>query len=100
VSSYVLGTDAALDLEDIWEYIARDNIDTAERWIEKLFVAFDSLAELPSLGHTRRDLTQYLVRFWPVGAYFIIYRTTRSIEIVAVTQGFRDIPAFLQRRMP
>jgi plasmid stabilization system protein ParE len=45
------------------------------------------------------DLTAYPVLFWPLGAYLIIYRaTSRPVEIVAVTQGARDIPAFLQRR--
>jgi plasmid stabilization system protein ParE len=33
--------------------------------------------------------------------YLIIYRAERSqVEIVAVMQGSRDIPAFLQRRVP
>jgi plasmid stabilization system protein ParE len=41
VSSYVLSADAAFDLEDIWEYIAADNIDAADRWIERLFEAFE-----------------------------------------------------------
>ena len=37
---------------------------------------------------------------WPVGAYLIIYRAgPRPIEIVAVTQGSRDIPAFLRGRI-
>jgi len=31
VSDYILGADAALDLEDIWEYIAADSVDAAER---------------------------------------------------------------------
>jgi plasmid stabilization system protein ParE len=45
------------------------------------------------------DLTAYPVLFWPLGACLIIYRaTSRPVEIVAVTQGARDIPAFLQRR--
>jgi plasmid stabilization system protein ParE len=100
VSRYVLGPDADHDLDDIWEYIARDNIDAADRWIAKLFDAFESLAQTPGLGHTREDLTPHAVLFWPVGAYLIIYRAQRlPIEIVAITQGSRDIPAFLQRRM-
>jgi antitoxin ParD1/3/4/toxin ParE1/3/4 len=50
--------------------------------------------------HRREDLTPYPVLFWPVGAYLIIYRAgRRPIEIVAVTQGSRDIPAFLSRRI-
>ena len=70
------------------------------RWIAKLFDAFDRLAQMPDIGHRREDLTPYAVRFWLVGAYVVIYRAERSpIEIVAVAQGSRDIPLFLERRM-
>jgi plasmid stabilization system protein ParE len=100
VSGYILGQDADLDLDDIWEYIARDDVDAADRWIEKLFDAFEALAQNPGMGHKREDLTAYPVLFWPVGAYLIIYRAERTpLEIIAVTQGSRDIPAFLHRRM-
>jgi plasmid stabilization system protein ParE len=52
------------------------------------------------MGHKREDLTDYPVLFWPVGSYLIIYRTEhRPVEIVAVTQGSRDIPAFLRLRL-
>jgi plasmid stabilization system protein ParE len=30
VSGYILSVDADLDLDDIWEYIAADNIDAAD----------------------------------------------------------------------
>jgi plasmid stabilization system protein ParE len=100
VSAYVLSRAADLDLDEIWEYIAQDNVDAADRWIGKLFDAFDALALNPGMGHTRNDLTSYPVLFWPVDAYLIIYRVQwQSIEIVAVSQGARDIPAFLHRRM-
>jgi len=100
VSSYGLGVDTEADLDAIWEYIARDNIDAADRWIAKLFDAFEALGQNPGIGHTRVDLTHYPVRFWPLGAYAIIYRDEhRPIEIVAVTQGSRDIPVFLRQRM-
>ena len=36
MSGYVFGTHAALDLEDIWNYFANDDIDAADRWIGKL----------------------------------------------------------------
>lgn len=52
------------------------------------------------MGHKREDLNDYPALFWPVGSYVIIYRAEhRPIEIVAVTQGSRDIPAFLRRRL-
>jgi plasmid stabilization system protein ParE len=58
----------------------------ADRWIGKLFDAFEALGLTPGMGHKREDLTPYAVLFWPVGAYLIIYRADCwPIEIVAVT---------------
>lgn len=69
-------------------------------WTEKLFNAFEALGRTPGVGHRREDLTSYPVLFWPVGAYLIIYRADRRpIEIGRLTQGSRDIPAFLRRRI-
>lgn len=100
MSDYILSVDADLDLDDVWEYIAADNIDAADHWIEKLFDAFEALGKTPGMGHRREDLTSHPVLFWPVGTYLITYRAERRpIEIVAVTQGSRDIPAFLSRRI-
>jgi len=61
----------------------------------------ERIADMPGIGHRREDLTPYPVLFWPVGAYLIIYRAEarRPVEIVAVTQGARDIPSFLRRRL-
>jgi len=99
MNEYVLSTAAELDLDEIWEYIANDSIDAADHWIAMLFDAFEKLADHPGMGHKRADLTAYPLLFWPVGAYLILYRVqTEFIEIVAVTQGARDIPAFLHRQ--
>jgi toxin ParE1/3/4 len=88
-----------LDLDEIWEYIANDNINAAERWIGKLFDAFEAIARNPGIGHKRQDITDYPVFFWPLNAYLILYRVQgEQVEIVAVTQGARDIPSFLGRR--
>ncbi len=100
MSGYTLSVDADLDLDDIWDYIAANSVDAADGWIGKLFDAFDALGHSPGMGHKREDLTRHPVLFWPVGSYLVIYRAGRlPIEIVAVTQGSRDIPTFLQRRM-
>jgi plasmid stabilization system protein ParE len=59
----------------------------------------DAIGNTPGIGHKGEDLTAYRVLFWPVGAYLVIYRaTSRPVEIVAVTEGARDIPAFLHHR--
>jgi plasmid stabilization system protein ParE len=100
MSGYVLGFDAEFDLDEIWEYIAADSVDAADRWVDGLFDAFDALGRMPAMGHRREDLTPYPVLFWPVGVYMVIYRGDRHpVEIVAITQGSRDIPSFLKRRL-
>ncbi len=97
---YVLSDDADLDLDSIWESIAQDNIAVADRWVGRLFDASEAIGRRPGIGHKREDLTAYPVLFFPVGAYLILYRAIRSpVEIFAVTQGARDVPSFLQRRL-
>ena len=99
MSGYVLSRDAERDLEDLWDYIAEENVGAADRLIARLFDAFEELGRFPGLGHKREDLTNFPVLFWPVGNYLIIYRADRTpIQIVAVVHGSRDIPAFLRRR--
>jgi len=94
MSGYVLSPRADQDLDDIWEHIAADDIEAADRW--------DALAMLgrnPLAGHKRTDLTDKSLLFWPVGRYLILYRLLgEKIEIAAVTQGARDIPSYLRRR--
>ena len=99
MSGYVLSPEADQDLNDIWEYIAEDEIEAADRWDAKLREACALLARNPLAGHKRKDLTDKPFLFWPVGRYLIIYRVLEEkIEILAVTQGSRDIPIYLRRR--
>jgi antitoxin ParD1/3/4/toxin ParE1/3/4 len=99
MSNYVLTPEADEDLAEIWEYIAQDDIEAADRWDAKLRDAFEMLARSPRLGHARKDLTDFPVLFWPVGEYLILYRVRKKqLEVFAVTQGSRDIPSFLRGR--
>lgn len=75
----VLSTGAELDLDEIWEYIAQDNIEAADRWVGKLFDAFDALAANPGIGHKREDLSALPVLFWPVGAYLFFTALKTSL---------------------
>jgi plasmid stabilization system protein ParE len=99
MSGYVLSGEALLELDDIWSFIAQDKPEAADRWIAKLLEACETLAHNPQLGHPRVELTDKSFLFWPVGAYLLIYRILSDrIEIVAVTQGARDIPSYLRQR--
>jgi plasmid stabilization system protein ParE len=57
MTSYILAPEAVQDLKDIWDYIAAENVSVADRMIDTLFAAFERLAAMPGLGHTREDLT-------------------------------------------
>ena len=97
---FILAPEAERDLDEIWEYIAQDDLDAADRFIEKLLDNVRKLADRPGMGHTREDLVEdRALRFWPVGNYLISYRAVAlPIEIVAVVQGSHDIPSFIARR--
>jgi plasmid stabilization system protein ParE len=69
------------DLQDIWNFIASDNVRAADNLEEEFFEAFESMPPRPRMGHTRSDLT-----------YLIVYRTAAAaLEIVAVLHGARDL---------
>jgi plasmid stabilization system protein ParE len=65
MSVCVLSPDALQDLQDIWDFIARDNENAADQLEDKFFNTFDKLAQRPGMGHTRADLTDRDVRFCP-----------------------------------
>jgi plasmid stabilization system protein ParE len=89
VTRYILSEDTDRDLNSIWDYIATDNVDPADRWVGKLFDAFDAIGDTPSIGHKREDLTAYPVLFWPVGTYLVIYRATlRPVEMTQMALNF------------
>ena len=82
--------DSVWPVRNTWNR-ATENLYSA--WIAKLFDAFETIAGMPGIGHSRTDLTAFPVLFWAVGAYLIVYRSDHErIEIVGVTQGSRDIP--------
>jgi plasmid stabilization system protein ParE len=87
------------DLQDIWDFIAADNVPAADELEDEFFEAFALLAVRPRMGHTRSDLTEQAARFWPVGRYLIVYRSLkRPLEIVAVLHGARDIAEVIRKR--
>jgi plasmid stabilization system protein ParE len=57
MSEFVLHPQAYADLDEIWEYIAADSRDAADRTVEEIYEAIQSLVPFPYLGHSRPDLT-------------------------------------------
>ena len=85
-------TVAELELDDVWAFIAVDNLDAAERTVERIRHSASLLADYPSLGRRGRLAgTRELVV--PNLPYILIYRVLAdSIEIVRVYHTARDWP--------
>lgn len=91
-------TDAAQgDIEEIVLTVAENNPEAAEVLEERLYEAFDLLAQMPEIGHSREDLTSLPVLFWSIKktSYAAIYKKADTIQIIRVVHWRRDIAAFL-----
>ena len=56
MKDFVLTPRAELDLVEIWEYVAQDDMDAADRVLDELEEAMYKLAQMPGMGHVREDL--------------------------------------------
>lgn len=93
---YVLSRLALQDLTDIWDRIARRNLEAADRVIDEIDTSFLKLAAHHEMGHIREDLAPRSYRFWPIYSYLIIYRpNTSPLEIARVWHGAQRKPRLL-----
>jgi plasmid stabilization system protein ParE len=51
MSAYVLHPEAYTDLGEIWEFIAEDNVDAADRLLEEIHNAIRGLVSFPHQGY-------------------------------------------------
>ena len=97
MSDFILSPAARQDLFDIWEFIARDDFDTADRVRDELFAAMSAVSDMPEKGHFRTDLVDEPLRFWRVYTYLIIYRpASNPLEIVRVLSAYRNVKQILK----
>jgi plasmid stabilization system protein ParE len=87
------------DLGEIWDYIAADNVDAANRVESAIMSACESLARRPLMGSRRSEITPLPVRFWTVTRFpnfIVVYRPdTRPLQVIAVLHGKRNLKALL-----
>ena len=96
---FLLTPEARDDLQEIWDFIAEDSFDSADRLLEAFYSAFRQLATMPGMGHKRDDLTKQDVLFWPVQPYIVIYRRkSNPLLVVAVLHGKRNVRKLLKDR--
>jgi plasmid stabilization system protein ParE len=97
VSRYALSADAALDLEEIVDFVAADSVEASRRVLADLLAAMQQLADMPRMGHVRREVAEDDVRFWVVHSYVIAYRAeVDPIQVLRVVSGYRDLAGLLR----
>ncbi len=96
MSQFELARRALGDLQEIWDFIAEDNLDAADRLIADFYGAFQRLAAVPGMGHKRQDLTDRDVLFWALYSYLIIYKRSQPLRVVRIIHAKRDIKKLLR----
>lgn len=87
---------ARADLDEIWLFIARDNVRAADKFVDHLLDRCRSVAQMPGIGRPRDDLMRGL-RCWPQKRYLIFYRLAdQGIEIIHIVRGDRDTDALFE----
>ena len=99
VKPYELSPQAVQDLFEIWQFIAQDSEDAANRVRRRFDEIFASLARMPRQGHRRPDATKKPFLFFPLYSYLIVYYPEgRPLQIVAVLHGARNLKRVLKAR--
>lgn len=96
--------DASADLDEIHAYIAKqDGLTRADRIVDGIEGRLSRLAEFPLTGEYPSELLAWGIRdFRQVHhkPYRMIYRVeNRTVYVLLVADGRRDIRALLQRRL-
>ncbi len=99
---YVLTPAAKSDLAEISSYIRRKNgARRAAAIIKQLHDVMQKIAVLSEqglvMGHSREDLSDDDVLFWPIYNYLVVYiPDTDPLEVVRVMHGARDVKTILE----
>ncbi len=83
MSRYALSKRAHEDMLAHLSYLSERSSLAVERLALSLIREFRHLAEWPGSGRKRPDLTSAEVYFWPLGAYWIIYRKVDTGVLIA-----------------
>ena len=102
MTGYDFHPEAAIDLDEIWEFIAESNLDAADKVVADILAAIDTVAASPRQGFRRPDLTSRPLRFILSREYLIAYAPDeKPLWILAVIHGRRNprtIAAILRGR--
>lgn len=90
---------AVANLREIADYIALDKPNAARRWAQPLAAMGDRAVALPFAGRRVPEFGRDDVRELIKRGYRVIYQVSdEQVEILAVTEGHRQLPADILER--
>src|SRR3954452_3867374 len=91
MSGFAFHPDALDDLNAVWDFIAADSVDDADRIMDEIFDSVRALVPFPRQGHRRPDLTSRPLRFVLVRDYLIAYAPEENpLLVIAIIHGHRS----------
>jgi toxin ParE1/3/4 len=94
---------ARLDLKKHWRYIAHDNPDAADRFLQAAEETFGAIVADPAIGSQRSFRRLAGIRSRPVvrfGNYLVFYQhRTDEVVILRVLHGMMNLPRFFSKRL-
>jgi len=91
MNEFRLSTEAERNLDEIFDYIARDNPAAASRFVQLIKGKFRLLAEFPRMGRSRPEFGTR-TRSFVVRKYTIFYRVIKEgVLITHIYHGARDL---------
>lgn len=90
----ILWSPIAIDrVSEIAGYIAQDNPDAAESWINTIFEKVEHLKEFPESGRIVPETDNMTIRELIYGNYRIIYRVEeKRLSVLTVCHGKQVLP--------
>ena len=98
---FIVRPKARRDIRDIAAYIAADNLEASDRFIDEAYSAFALLAQMPLMGSARRFRREGLkgLRLWRIPRFekhLVVYRPRPDgVEIIRVVHGARQVERLL-----
>ncbi len=89
---------AAMDLDDIAAWLAKDSADRALRVVRRLRAAMREIADRPAIYQLRPEIGAG-ARLATVQPYVVMFRVLDDrVRIERVVHGSRDLPALISHR--